>query len=107
MTPHGIERRLTDKFVGKGEMVFPNGQRVTGKYNVQIWREYSYGYPLSPTFSVKISSSEDPLLGMRYIGKEFVLELQDGKRLSLVITKDDGTAEHCPGVVEGFSGIKG
>ena len=107
MDSPGIEKRLVDEFVGAGVMVFPDGKRVAVEYDVAVWREYSYGHPLGPTFAVKISSKTDPLLGGRFIGKEFVLEMRDNKRLALVILKDDGTAAHCPGIVEGFPGIRG
>ena len=56
-------------------------------------------------FIGKVSSREDSLLALRHKGKEFILEMEGGKRLALMITKDDGTVEHPPGVVEGFPGI--
>ena len=106
MESPGIENRPVGSFSGNGEMVFQTGKRVPVKYEIQVWREYSYGHPLEPSFEVRISSKSDPLFGMRYVGKQFTLETNDGKSLELKITNQDGAVVHCPGVVRGFPGIK-
>src|SRR5687767_1182966 len=99
---------MVDRFSGNGSMVFPEGPTVPAMYDIELWRESTFdGHPLRSKFTGRVRSKEDSLLAIRYIGKSFVLEMMENRRLSLIIIDDSGAIAHTPGPVEGFPGLKG
>ena len=100
---------IADKYTGTGWMVFTEtGARVSADYEIILWNESTFdGHPLGHAFKGRVWSSEDGLLAFRYAGKNFILEMDHNRRLSLFIADQTGAVEHCPGPVEGFPGING
>jgi len=82
-------------------------ENVPVRYEIVQWRESTFdGHSLGHTFKGRVWSDTDSLLAFRYIGKQFVLEMKPGQRISLFITDQSGAVEHCPGPVEGFPIVK-
>jgi hypothetical protein len=102
------ERKMTDRFIGKGSMTFPDGEKNPVNYDISIWREFWEHQPLSSEIKGRLWSVSDPYLSRRYLGKQFILEMEEGRRVALFISDSrTGNVEHCPGPVEGFPGLKG
>ena len=106
MKPPGSETRLIYRGADCGVAVFQDDSRILVSYDISLWREFQDGHPFSSWFTGRVWNLTDPFFTHRSLGKKFVLELQDGKRLSLFIIKDDGTVGHPPGIAEGFPGLR-
>ena len=89
---------------GIGIAAFADGRRENVKYSVELFKEFQDGHPFRSWFECNVNTG-DQFFAARNIGKDFVLELSDGKKLSMFIVNKNGKAEHSGNVVHGFPSL--
>ena len=99
----------TRTFSGTGTIVLSEGERVPVSYKIYLTQEYRDERLCESWISGWVRNPKDQPLGNMYLGKQFILEMpgkRRNKRISLQITKADGTISRCPGVSEGFPDLR-
>jgi CheY-like chemotaxis protein len=89
-------------------MVVSYEEQLLVGYEVEVWRRYPDDIPATFEIRGRVWSDADQFLASRYLGKEFILEMEGDRRVSLFI-HDPGTGavKHCRGPAQGFPGLKG
>jgi len=102
------ERKLHQRFTGVGNMVVSYEEQLLVGYEVEVWRRYLDDIPSTFEIRGRVWSDADQFLASRYVGKEFILEMEVHRRVSLFIYDPaTGAVKHCRGLVEGFPGLEG
>jgi CheY-like chemotaxis protein len=103
------ERKLHQRFTGVGNMVVSyEEQLLLVGYEVEVWRRYVDDIPSTFEIRGRVWSDADQFLASQYVGKEFILEMEGHRRVSLFIYDPaTGAVKHCRGPVEGFLGLEG
>jgi len=90
---------------GKGELVYPNGKRISIECEIEVLVSIYEEEPFPPLISGRAWVPGNQDFAIALVGKTGVLEVA-GRRMSMFIADRDGLIARTSGVLEGFPWLK-